>query len=80
MGHRRDWDMPAIQHGIWCMRSEMNNPYNDGFTTWPIKQDLYRLKWLIDESLAKASTYAGETEWLNEEEQKKIWSILKNEV
>lgn len=80
MGYRRDWDLNSIQHGIWSMRAEMNSPYNDGFTTWPIKQELYRLKWLIDESLAKASTYAGEDEWLNEEEQKKIWSILKNEV
>jgi len=62
------------------MRSEMNNPYNDGFTTWPIKQDLYRLKWIIDESLANASSYAGEEEWLKEQEREKIMRILKNEV
>ena len=79
MGHRRDWDLNSIQHGIWSMRAEMNSAYNDGFTTWPIKQDLYRLKWLIDESLEQASTYAGETEWLKEQEGEKIMRILKNE-
>ena len=79
MGHRRDWDLNSIQHGIWSMRAEMNSHYNDGFTTWPIKQDLYRLKWLIDESLEQASTYVGETEWLKEQEGEKIMRILKNE-
>jgi len=80
MGHRRDWDMNAIRHGIWAMRAEMNSAYNDGFVTWGVKQELYRLKWLVDASLASASRYAGEEEWLNEEEQKKVWSILKNEM
>jgi hypothetical protein len=61
------------------MRAEMNSAYNDGFVTWPIKQDLYRLKWLIDESLEQASTYVGETEWLKEQEGEKIMRILKNE-
>lgn len=79
MGHRRDWDLNSIQHGIWSMRAEMNSAYNDGFVTWPIKQDLYRLKWLIDESLEQASTYVGETEWLKEQEGEKIMRILKNE-
>ena len=79
MGHRRDWDLNAIRHGIWMMRVEMNDPRNDGFTTWPIKQDLYRLKWLIDESLSQASGYAGEEEWLEEQEREKIMRILKDE-
>ena len=80
MGFRKDWDTNAIRHGIWVMRSQMNSPYNDGFTTWPIKQELYQLKWLIDASLAEASTYAGEEAWLNEEEQKRVWSILNDKV
>lgn len=79
MSFRKNWDLASIQHGIWCMRSELTNPYNDGFVTWPIKQDLYRLKWLIDESLAKSSTYVGEAEWLEEEEKKRVWKILKND-
>ena len=80
MGYRRDWDITAITHGIWMMRAEMNSPRNDGFTTWPIKQELYKLKWLVEESLASGSTYAGEKEWLEEQEREKIMRILKDEI
>jgi len=77
MGYIRDWDMNAIRHGIWMMRAEMNNPRNDGFVTWGVKQELYQLKWLVDQTLDEASTYAGETEWLREQEQQRILDILK---
>ena len=79
MGFRKDWDINAITHGIWMMRGQMNSPYNDGFVTWPIKQDLYKLKWLVDATLAEASTYAGEEKWLEEQEREKIMRILKDE-
>jgi tellurite resistance protein len=59
------------------MRAECVNPRNDGFVTWNTKQELYRLKWLVDESLAACSTYAGEEEWLKEQEQDRIMRILK---
>jgi predicted patatin/cPLA2 family phospholipase len=78
MGFQKDWDLNAMRHQIWMMRAEMNSGYNDGFTTWAIKQDLYRLKWLVDETLAQASTYAGETEWLKEQEQEKIIKVLRS--
>ena len=45
--------------------------------TWATKQELYKLKWLIDESLAECSTYSGESEWLKEQEQERIIDILK---
>jgi hypothetical protein len=78
MSFNKDWDLNAIHHHIWSMTYAMNNPRNDGFTTWPIKQDLYQLKWLIESALENAATYAPEQEWLNEQEQKKIWKILKS--
>jgi hypothetical protein len=78
MGFQKDWDLNAMRHQIWMMRAEMNSGYNDGFTTWAIKQDLYRLKWLVDETLAQASTYAGEDEWLKEQEQEKIIKVLRS--
>jgi hypothetical protein len=78
MGFKKDWDINAIRHGIWMMRAEMNNPRNDGWNTWGIKQELYQLKWLIDDTLTGASTYSGETEWLREQEQERIIKILKS--
>jgi hypothetical protein len=77
MGFRKDWDMNAIKHQIWTMRHECTTPYNDGFVQWGIKQELYELKWLLDETLKKCSTFAGEEQWLKEREQEKIIEILK---
>jgi hypothetical protein len=77
MGFRRDYDFNAIVHQIWAMRAECTDPRNDGFVTWGTKQDLYRIKWLVDDALAQCSSYAPEAEWLKEQEQQRIISILK---
>ena len=59
------------------MRAECVDSRNDGFVTWNTKQELYKLNWLIDESLDACSTYAGEQVWLKEQEQERIMRILK---
>lgn len=51
--------------------------YMDGFTLWRYKQDLWLLKFYVDECLDKCSTFTGEDEWLEEIEKKKMWSMLK---
>lgn len=77
MGYKRDWDANTVKHNIWAMRAECTDMRNDGFVTWETKKELYRLKWLIDESLEACSTYAPEAEWLKEQEQQRIINILK---
>jgi hypothetical protein len=72
----RDWNIDKFTQQLWSMGYEMNNPRNDGFTTWPIKQDLYKLKWMIDQMLAESPTYAPEEEWLLKQEKEKMWRIL----
>jgi hypothetical protein len=57
--------------------AEVNSPYNDGFTAFEIKKKLYTIKFALDYELRRASTFAGEEEFLKECEQKMIWSILK---
>jgi hypothetical protein len=54
---------------------EMNSLHNDGYTTWEIKKDLYRIKFLVDQILASASSYAGEEEWLDEESKKVAFKL-----
>jgi len=78
MGHRKDWDMNAIRHQIWTMHHEASSRYNDGFTAFEIKKDLYQLKWQIDQALADCSNFSGEDEWLHEQEQERIINILKS--
>ena len=77
MGYHISWDVASITQQIYKMRGEICSPYNDGYTTWPIKQDLYQLKWLIDQSLQDCPTFSGEEEWLKEQSKKQMWSELK---
>lgn len=46
---------------------EISSPYNTGFNTWPIKQEMYKLKDQLDALISEAPTYAGEEEWLEEQ-------------
>ena len=55
-----------------------NDPNMTGWVNWPCKQDLYRVKFAVDEMLKNTSDFAGEEEWLKEQEQEKIVKILKH--
>lgn len=77
MGLRRNWDMNAISHQIWVIRSEAMDHRNTGWVSFDAKKDLYKLKWQIEEALQACGPFAGETQWLNEQEQNKIIEILK---
>ena len=50
----------------------------DSYLQWGAKQDLYRLKWILDDALKRCPTFSIEEEWLREQEQKKIIKILSN--
>ena len=54
-----------------------NDMYETGYNNWPCKQDLYRVKFAVDEMLKNTSTFTGEAEWLEEQEKQKMWSTLK---
>ena len=58
------------------MYAGANDPYVTGFVNWPCKQDLYRVKFAVDEMLEKTSGFAGEEEWLKEQEKEKMWKAL----
>ena len=76
MGFRKPMDYNSVQHQIYMAGVEMNNPRNDGFTTFEIKKDLYKLKWLLDQIMKDSSTYAGEKEFVEEHEKKVMWRTL----
>ena len=77
MGMKLGRDIESIAQTIRYMKYEMNDLRIDSWTTWGIKQDLYQLKWLIDDALASAAKYAPEEEWLKEQEQERIIQKLK---
>jgi hypothetical protein len=77
MGFKNPLDYNRMHHQVYMAGVELHHPGNDGFTQFEIKKDLHRIKWLIDEIIADAPTFAGEDEFLKEHEQVKMWRTLK---
>lgn len=72
------WNVAEIENQLQHMYWSCSDPKMDGFTTWTCKQDLYRVKFLVDELLKKCPEYSVEAEWLRELEAEKIVKILKS--
>jgi hypothetical protein len=76
----KNWNVQTVEDQIRRMYWACTDPKMDGFVTWGCKQDLYRVKFLVDELLKKCPTYSVEADWLREQEAEKIVQILKNEL
>ena len=70
-------DMDDIMSKIRKMNIELNSPYNDGYLSWGIKQDLDLLKFFLDKIISDAPTFVGEDEWIKDKEQEVMMEILK---
>ena len=62
-----------IHTAIW----EANSRFNDGFTQFEIKKELYKLKWILDEYFDRSPKFTGEDEWIDEMMKRKVVEILK---
>lgn len=79
MGFKKSWDVASIASQIHKLSRECSTPYNDGFTAFECKKDLYQLKQIVDRALAEAPCFGNlETQWLTEQEKKRIINILKS--
>ena len=77
MGFKKNWEISDITSQVHSLAREISSPYNDGYTQWHCKQDLYQIKEVIDAAIRSSPTFAGEQEWLQEQEKKRIIKILK---
>ena len=77
MGFRKPMDYNSVSHQIYTAGVELHSPYNDGYNQWAIKQDLYRIKWLVDAILKDSDTFTDEDEFIKEHEQKVMWRTLQ---
>lgn len=77
MGYRRSYSVTEAAKHINAASYEATNSHNDGFVAWGAKQDLYRLKWILEEALRRCPNFSLEDEWLKEQEQKKLIDYLK---
>lgn len=77
MGFIKRWDADQIINGLRACYGQASSHYNDGFVAWGCKQDLYRVKFELDEMLKNSPTFAGEQEWV---EQQQIWKALNDKT
>ena len=77
MGFKKPLEVNNVKMQVLKAHSEICSAYNDGFTTWGLKQELYEIKWLLDECLKRQPTFIDEEEWLKEQHKKQMWSELK---
>ena len=75
----KDWNVNQVIGQCQKMYFGATDPHMTGFVNWPCKQDLYRVKFAVDEMLAKISQFSGEDEWLLEQEQQRMWKVLKSQ-
>jgi len=73
-----DWNVDKVIADCQKMYVGATDPYTTGWNNWPCKQDLYRVKFAVDEMLAKTSKFSGEEEWLEALEKEKVVRILKD--
>ena len=77
MGFKKPMDYNSVHHQVYMAGVELYSPYNDGWNQWAIKQELYKIKWLVDAILNDSDRFSGEEEFLKEHEQKVMWRKLK---
>jgi hypothetical protein len=77
MGFMKRWDADKIIQDLGPCYTQVISKYNDGFTAWACKQDLYRIKFVLDEMLKNSPTFAGEQEWVD---QQKVWKVLNDKT
>ena len=77
----KNWSVPEIENQLQRIYYACTDPRMDGFVTWGYKQDLYHVKFLVDELLKKCPDYSVEAAWLEqqqtEREKKQVWRELK---
>ena len=71
-----DWNVDKVIADCRKMYAGANDTYETGWVNWPCKQDLYRVKFAVDEMLKNTSTFVDETEWLEQQEKEKMWKTL----
>ena len=75
---KKSWSVEDIATQIHAIARECSSPYNDGFTSFELKKDLYQIKEILDTAISRSPTFYGEQEWLTAQEQQRIIKILKS--
>ena len=81
MGYKHSYSIIPAYQEVRAAARECSDPKTDSFIAWGIKQDLYQLKWFIDNALKNCPHFSSiEDEWLKKQEQEKLLGYLKGDV
>jgi ABC-type phosphate transport system auxiliary subunit len=76
---KKSWSVEEIARQVNSLSRECSSAYNDGFTAFELKKDLYQIKQLLDDALDRSPNFGQlEQDWLTEQEKKRIINILKS--
>ncbi len=79
MGFQKRWDTADIASQIRSLSTECASHYNDGFTAFELKKELYLLRDILDHAFSIAPDFGQmEQDWLQEQEKKRIIKHLKS--
>jgi len=62
MGFNKRWDSGEVIRQLRAMAYECSHPGTDGYTGFYIKQDLLKIKFLLDDLLEQCPKFEGEEE------------------
>jgi hypothetical protein len=79
MGFKLSYNITDAAREINAAAYDACDPRNDGFVAWGAKQDLYRLKWILEDAIRRCPHFSLEDDWLREQEKQKILKYLKDE-
>jgi len=65
-----------IKEQLWQWEGVMHDPMIDGFNGWGCKQKIYEVYFMAKELIENGPTYAGEDEWLAEEQTKRAFKKI----
>jgi hypothetical protein len=79
MGFKKSWDVADITRQLHSLERECTSSYNDGFTAFELKKELYLIKEIVDRAMEQSPNFGDmEDQWLQEQEKKRIIKILKS--
>lgn len=65
----KNWSLDVVKNEIDKITFAESDPRMDGFTTFGCKQDLYQILFYVQDKLNRCSTYAGEEDWIKENDK-----------
>ena len=74
------WNTDKCLNDIHIMMLHATDPRTTGYETWPIKQDLYKIKWAVDQALEKCPKFGPEQEFLEEHQKEVMWNALNEKT